>query len=217
MSVTFIHFEIEPATLQPHVPFALDVRDGKAYVSLVAFSQQKLRLAWGGPVTAWAGALVANHDFLNVRTYLPGGAIHFIAEWVPSRLALWVAPKLYGLPYRLGRFGDGMVSDATGKFAYRVETPGRLRPCEPGSLDEFLLERYVAFTKKCRFRVAHQPWPQSRVEAEVREEGLLGRAFDWWRDARYVGANFSPGVPVAIGAPERLVRLGSLTRRWAYF
>lgn len=222
MSVWFVHYEIEPAVLQPHVPFALDVRDGKAYVSLVAFSQQKLRLAFGGALTAWAGALVANHDFLNVRTYLPGGAIHFIAEWVPRRLAVWVAPRMYGLPYRLGKFAGNCVSDATGKFEYRFnsrDAPSTMERCAAGSLDEFLLERYVAFTERGgvrrRFRVAHEPWPQSRVEVEVLDDGLMRASFPWWPAARLVGGNFSPGVPVRVGPPERLTRLGTLTRRWA--
>ncbi len=98
MSVLFLHYEIEPATLQPHVPFALDVRDGRAYVSLVAFSQQKLRFTFGGVWTAWAGTLAANHDFLNVRTYVceAGEAgIFFLREWVNNRLALLLGPRLY--------------------------------------------------------------------------------------------------------------------------
>jgi uncharacterized protein len=224
MNVLFIHYELDPATLQPSVPFALDVRDGKAYVSVVAFSQQELRLAWGGALTAWAGAVVANHDFLNVRTYVrenrqPG--IHFIAEWVPSRLAMWIAPRLYGLPYRLGRFEVGRVNDATGKFEYRVEEAvAKFGPCSTGSLDEFLLERYVAFTQysgvRRWFRVAHASWPQTRVAVGVRDDGLLRANFPWWVAARFASANYSPGVQVTIARPERLPELGTLTRRWAY-
>lgn len=222
MSVTFLHYEIEPARLQPHVPFALDVRDGKAYVSLVAFTQQKLRLAWGGALTAWAGELVGNHHFLNVRTYVQGG-IHFIAEWIPNRLALWIAPPLYGLPYRLGKleYADdgGRVTGKQGAFEFRVTRPaGKLAACVPGSCDEFLLERYVAFTAygavRRRFRVEHEPWPQRRVEVNVGADSLLRETLGWWREAKFVGANFSPGVPVRIGAAERVAGVGTLTRRW---
>ncbi|MBI3858054.1 MAG: DUF2071 domain-containing protein [Planctomycetes bacterium] len=45
----FIHYEVDPAALQPQVPFPLDTRDGKAYVSLVAFTLSDLRFAAGGP------------------------------------------------------------------------------------------------------------------------------------------------------------------------
>jgi len=34
----FIHFEVDPDWLQAETPFRLDLREGKAYVSLVAFT-----------------------------------------------------------------------------------------------------------------------------------------------------------------------------------
>ena len=216
MSVLFMHYEIEPRLLQPHVPFELDVRDGRAYVSLVAFTQQKLRFAFGGPLTAWVGGLMGNHDFLNVRTYIreqdePG--IHFIAEWVPNRLATWVAPPMYGLPYRLGRLAynptGGLVTSGEGTLQFRMtQSAAAPTPSKLGSRDAFLLERYMATTQRGhvrrRFRVAHEPWPQTPVEVKIVDDQLLRSAFEWWNQAHFVGANFSPGVPVRIGRPERL-------------
>lgn len=47
---TFMHFAVEPAVLQPRVPFELDLWHGdRAIVSLVAFRQRRLRPVWGGP------------------------------------------------------------------------------------------------------------------------------------------------------------------------
>jgi uncharacterized protein YqjF (DUF2071 family) len=217
MSVVFIHYEMEPATLRPWVPFALDVRDGSAYVSVVAFAQQRLRFCFGGAWTAWVGALGGNHGFLNVRTYVRAAGesgIYFLAEWVPSPVTSWVAPRLYGLPCRLGRLdyggSAGQVRAGRGRWKFRVEeASGPFRVCEPGSLDEFLLERYVAFTQwrgcKRMFRVEHEPWPQKRVEVVVEEDSLLAAQWPWWREAKPVGANFSPGVRrVWIGPPRRL-------------
>jgi len=37
MSVLFLHYEVGPPQLQAEVPFLLDMRNGKAYVSVVAF------------------------------------------------------------------------------------------------------------------------------------------------------------------------------------
>src|SRR5436309_2820889 len=150
MSVVFIHYEVPPGALQPHVPFALDVRDGRSYMSLVALTQEKLRFAFGGWLLAWVCGLVANHAFLNVRTYVHVGSergIFFLREWVPNRLALWIAPRLYGLPYRLGKleYGPdfGRVTSVGGRFEYRValQPEEHFKPCAPGSVDEFLLER----------------------------------------------------------------------------
>jgi len=220
MSVLLIHYEVEPGRLQAEVPFRLDVRDGKAYVSVVAFSQERLRFAFGGEMTNWVGRWFANHDFLNVRTYVRHGGetgIFFLAEWVPKRVATWLGPPLFGLPYRFGRIeyehGEqlmrGRVQGRESGFSYRAKRDGAecFAPCEHGSLDEFLLERYVAFTEwrgwRRRFRVSHEPWPQARLEVTVDDESLLREHFAWWPETRRVGANFSPGAStVTIGWPQ---------------
>ena len=41
----FVHYSIDPATLGPHVPLELDLFDGRAFVSLVAFGVSLLLLA----------------------------------------------------------------------------------------------------------------------------------------------------------------------------
>jgi uncharacterized protein YqjF (DUF2071 family) len=219
-SVLFIHYEVEPGRLQPDVPFALDVQEGKAYVSVVAFSQERLRFAFGGQVTNWVGRWFANHEFLNVRTYVRHAGesgIFFLAEWVPKRVATWLGPPLFGLPYRWGRIEyhhgartlHGLIDDGVARFSYRAGQggAGSSRPCESGSLDEFLLERYVAFTAwhglRRMFRVEHEPWPQIPITVMIEHDSLLRERFAWWRNACLVGANFSPGVnTVTIGWPQ---------------
>src|SRR5690348_9171346 len=69
----FVHFAIDPRVLQPHVPFELDLYGGKAYVSLVAFTQERLRPRVGGRLAAALSAPLATHHFLNVRTYVRVG------------------------------------------------------------------------------------------------------------------------------------------------
>src|SRR5437868_11246122 len=107
--VLFIHYSIDPDLLAPHVPFELDRFGGRAWVSLVAFTQARFRPAWGGRLSEWLMRPVGTHGFLNLRTYVRGGgasggrAIYFISEWIPNRLTAWVGPKLYGLPLRLAR------------------------------------------------------------------------------------------------------------------
>jgi uncharacterized protein len=44
----FIHYEADPETLQRAIPFELDLRDGRAFVSLVAFTLQRMRPRIGG-------------------------------------------------------------------------------------------------------------------------------------------------------------------------
>ena len=224
VEAAFIHYALDPAELQPHVPFELDTRDGVAYVSLVAFTQRRLRPAMGGRLAAALSTPLACHEFLNVRTYVRVGGepgIYFIAEWIPNRLAAVIGPPLYGLPYRVGRLRyaydegrgevNGAVAAADGRieFAGRLRIPGRFDAASPGSLDAFLVERYTAWTYRHgvarRFRIRHAPWPQAPLDVAVDRADLLehlcGGALP---NACPVAAHFSPGIhDVQIGPPER--------------
>ena len=54
----FVHYEVDPRALQRDVPFPLDLCKGRAYVSLVAFTMQGMRLRFGGRAGAFAGAAI---------------------------------------------------------------------------------------------------------------------------------------------------------------
>lgn len=219
-----LHYEVAPEKLQPFVPFPLDVRDGKAYVSLLAFTMRGLRPRRGGRFMKWLFRPIATHELLNVRTYVKHGGergIYFLAEWIPNLLSVSLGRPAFGLPYRLGRleylhehergvlFGDVHAWGGRGRLRYRAKTGNAFAPCAKGSLTEWLMERYTAFTewrgwKRC-FRVAHEPWPQCAVEAEIFDDSLLALTGDWARYARFIGANYSPGVwHVKMSAPQWL-------------
>ena len=125
-----IHFEVEPEALQRAVPFPLDLRNGRAYVSLVAFTMCSMRPQVGGEYSAWLFRPIATHDFLNVRTYVrqagePG--IHFLAEWLTSWLAVKLGPLTFGLPYITGALPIGMIGRRVtwrGRLRMRVTAPG---------------------------------------------------------------------------------------------
>jgi uncharacterized protein len=214
----FIHYEADPDILQKQIPFELDLWRGMAVVSVVAFSMRRLRPAFGGRLTERLFLPIANHEFLNVRTYVRPGSqpgIYFMAEWVNNPLSLLLGPRVYGLPYRYGRIAyehhherGTLTGRVAGSFAYAGKLPPetKFNPCQPGSLDEFLVERYSAFTHwhgtSRMFNIWHEPWPQCRIELNV-ENGLLLRTGHWFNDARQIGANYSPGVEnIWMGAPR---------------
>src|SRR5206468_2450111 len=103
----------------------------------------------------------ASTRFLNVRTYVRHGAeagIFFMAEFISNRLSVPLGPISYGLPYLSARSeyrqrenhdGErtGTLSVRRGPLAFAADwTCGRRpHPCR-ATLDEFLLERYSAFT-----------------------------------------------------------------------
>lgn len=218
-----IHYEADPDALQRDVPFELDLRDGRAFVSLVAFTLRRMRPRRGGRIGEWLLKPIATHEFLNVRTYVranhePG--IFFIVEWLSNRLSVPLGPPVFGLPYRYGRIDylhnrptegiSGRVDAKGGSFSYCGSAASKeLTPCEPGSLTEFLMERYTAFTQPGRgsrklFRVWHESWPQTPVDIETTATDLLATSGAWWETAEYIGANYSPGVDVWMGRPHRI-------------
>ena len=223
--VLMIHFEVDARALQRDVPFPLDLFEGRAFVSTVAFSMCGMRPRLGGKVAAWFFRPIATHDFLNVRTYVRHGSetgIHFLAEWLSSRLAAKLGPTTFGLPYRYGRIAynhDGrnnvlqgqVLDDDGGKFAYRATGHNleQVRPCAAGSHDEWLMERYTAFNsagwQKRFFRVWHPPWPQCAALVTVNDLTLLTQHWPLFKDARLIGANYSHGFDeVWMGRPHRV-------------
>lgn len=222
----FIHYEVDPAALQTAVPFSLDLWDSRAFVSLVAFTLRDLRPRRGGRLTAWLLRPIATHEFLNVRAYVRHrneSGIFFLAEWLSNPLSVRLGPRTFGLPYRLGAIdyqhahergelrGRVQASTGPGALEYRAAIPSGCPfvPCPAGSLDEFLLERYSAFTSlgtrlRC-FRIWHPPWPQIPVVPSVANQSLLVENWPWFRNARLIGGNYSPGVrDVWLGRPHRV-------------
>jgi len=215
MRVLMIHFEVDAPALQRQVPYPLDLWNGSAFVTLVAFTMENMRPRNGGKLAALLFKPIATHDFLNVRTYVhhhhePG--IHFLAEWLSSTLAVWLGPITFGLPYRYGKIRyanksnglwlSGCITDPAtkGNFAYQATRNGEtcFQPCVEGSLDQWLMERYSAFNAVGRqrqfFRVWHPPWPQCRAKVDWLDTSLLEQNWEWFKHAQLVGANFSPGL-----------------------
>ena len=218
----FIHYEADPCLLQRQIPFQLDLRDGRAFVSIVAFTLLRMRPRSGGRLGEWLFKPIASHEFLNVRTYVrhagePG--IFFLAEWLSNLLSVRLGPRTFGLPYRFGHLKyahthedgeiQGTITASEGRLEYRATIPAAsFDPSEYGSQTEFLLERYAAFTwhrgRRRLFRVWHEPWAQTPIEIELTADDLLGSTGEWWNSAECVGANYSPGVDVWMGRPHRI-------------
>ncbi|MEY2585721.1 MAG: uncharacterized protein QOD80_1747, partial [Verrucomicrobiota bacterium] len=205
----FIHYEADAATLQRDVPFALDLRDGRAFVSIVAFTLLRMRPRIGGRIGEWLFKPIATHEFLNVRTYVrhrgePG--IYFLAEWLSNPLSVRLGPRTFGLPYHFGHLDyqhapdggalRGNVDAREGRLAYEGKIcDSDFSASEADTLTEFMLERYTAFTeqrKRARFfRVWHSPWEQAPAEIEVTADTLMASTGRWWETAERVGANYS--------------------------
>jgi hypothetical protein len=208
----FLHWPVPPEAVRPVVPreMPLDLRDGMAWVGVVAFDIEAARPPH---VPARLGL-----DFLetNARTYvrLPGGerAVWFFSLDAASRLAVTAARLAYGLPYRDAR----MARERQGRSeVYRTarrgpRAPGlevryrpgpRLGPAQRGSLEAFLIERYALHVVRRgrvgTVRVYHDPYPLREVEVQSLSEDLLAAAGIERPDVPPL-AHYSDGVDVEV-------------------
>jgi uncharacterized protein len=180
----FAHWPVPPERLRPLLPDAvpLDVREGRAWVSVTPFRVAAFRLR-GMPHVPGVTAFPE----LNVRTYttVDGKAgIWFMSLDAASSLAVMGARCTYRLPYFKARMECGQ-SDGWIEYRSRrvssdgepAELAGRYRPTgpaaapAPGSLEHWLTERYCLYTldghgQVLRADIHHPPWPLRAAEAE---------------------------------------------------
>ena len=223
MQLVFIHFEVDPVCLQQQIPVQLDLFKGRAYVSLVAFSMERMRFRFGGGLTRWLTSPISSHGFLNIRTYVRHhgeSGIYFMTEFVPNRLSVFLGPRTFALPYKLGHLDyahtheEGKLSGTvtsfgnTLKYEAEVESPQQFKRCQRDTLETFLLERYTAFTaarNRLRyFHIWHEPWLHVPVTLRIIENSLLEKSGTWYTKAKLLGAHYSSGVnDVWMGRPRR--------------
>jgi uncharacterized protein len=178
----FIHYAVPAEILKPYVPFPLDLHEGTAYVSLLAFTMRDMRPRRGGRLAAWLFRPIASHGFLR-------------HDWRGGEIAGRVTDPKSGAVYSYRALVD--------------DDPAAYKPAAAGSLTEWLIERYTAFTAAGRrrrlFRVWHAPWAESPAAVKVLDDSLLREHWPWFAHARLVGANFSPGFhDVWMGRPHRV-------------
>jgi uncharacterized protein YqjF (DUF2071 family) len=196
-SLLFVHWEVRPEALRPLVPdaLAIDTFEGRAYVGLVAFGMREVRPSRFLPALPTA----ANFEETNVRTYVhaagrdPG--VWFFSLDASSALAVLGARAFYHLPYWHARMA--MESDGDGRTRYRsdrhweegspasldvrYERGEELAPVAPGSLEHFLVERYLLYAVTARGallcgQVHHRPYPLRRARVIEMSESLVAAA-----------------------------------------
>jgi uncharacterized protein YqjF (DUF2071 family) len=167
----FLHWVVPVSVLESHIPRGLniDTIDGRAYVSLVAFTMQKIR-----PRNLPSISLVSEFHEINLRTYInndgkPG--VYFLSIEAEKALAVYVAKKLSGLPYRKStilRTAQKYISlNGENKSSLDVEFEIGQSLEQKSELDKWLTERYCLYldvnSKIFRFDIHHKEWPIKKV------------------------------------------------------
>lgn len=171
----FFHWEAEPEMIAARLPPGLhvDTFQGKAYLGVVPFFMERIRPVCLPPLP-WLSWF---HE-LNLRTYVHDDAgnpgVWFFSLDCNQPLAVEIARRAFHLPYEhaemSSRTADGIIhyqsrrkgsSLPSAEFTYTL--PNKPQPASPGTLEWFLVERYLLFSadREGRLRtgrVHHSPY-----------------------------------------------------------
>lgn len=182
----FLHWEIEPALIQATLPQGLtvDTYKGRAYIGIVPFFMLNIRPRFLPAVPG-----ISHFMETNVRTYVydergvPG--VWFYSLDANQWLAVKFARTFFKLPYFHATMQSPYINswgltkhppkkvaytvhrqgtDETMRSHFRYRSAGNERTAEPGSLEFFLLERYILFAtlrggQLATGQVYHTPYP----------------------------------------------------------
>ncbi len=195
-------YEVEPRRLEKHLPpgVTLDVRNGSAFVSLVALDFLDMQVL-GMP---WPGA--QSYPQVNFRFYVREGerrGVVFLREHVPVRSVARAARLVYNEPYTFARM-ESHVEDGDGSPLEHIEVVHRLdwrgrthtlrvvaapdtRVPPPDSLEHYFDERRFGYARSrrntlVRYEVRHPVWaihPIERYTLDWDFGQIYGRE---WRD-----------------------------------
>ena len=212
----FLHWVFPAEEVAALLPpgLELDLFEGQAYVGLVPFTMRGIRPAWL-PAVPW----LSNFHETNVRTYVhvngrdPG--VWFFSLDAANPIAVRLARSLFHLPYYHARMSLNRTSDDmttyhstrrnTGLTAVMCEVSGSpsgpVAPAQAGTLEHFLLERYLLYSahrgRLYRGQVHHAPYPARTARASRLEETLLAAA-GLHRPSSAPLVHYSEGVDVEV-------------------
>ena len=194
--LSFLHWRVSAELLQRQLPEGLLIEtfDGSAWLGLVPFSMEAVRPWWSPPVPGVSWFLET-----NVRTYVRSRdgrrGVWFFSLDANKWLAVFIARTFWNLPYFSAAlqlkesvpegvamperclFYDGRRRGCAGVDYDITVRVSREEPAvaQPGTLEHFLVERYLLFCADRRGRlytgqVHHAPYRiQSVSESRIRE------------------------------------------------
>ncbi|TDF98138.1 YqjF family protein [Paenibacillus piri] len=191
LDLLFAHWPVRYDELRQLVPpgLELDIFDGYAWIGIVPFRMERIRLR-GLPPIPFANAFAE----LNVRTYVTMGdkpGVYFFSLDAAHRLAVMAARRFVYLPYfyadmRVNRRQTGHIDysshrrDGRGaavslEAAYAPASPQFVST--PHSMEHWLTERYGLYTFDrqgtiWRGDIHHLPWNLQSAEAEFRHNSM---------------------------------------------
>jgi uncharacterized protein YqjF (DUF2071 family) len=168
----FLHWKVPFEILRELIPNQLniDIFEGSSYVSLVAFTMEKIR-----PRYLPAVSFISNFDEINLRTYVENGGkqgVYFLNIEAAKYLSAFIAQTLSGLPYEKATIYRTDVTYQSNNpqkdFYFNAEFEIKEQLTEKTALDKWLTERYCLYIDinkaMYRYDIQHKEWEIKKVE-----------------------------------------------------
>ncbi|WP_298315865.1 DUF2071 domain-containing protein [uncultured Aquimarina sp.] len=168
----FLHWKVDYDELKKFVPkeLEIDLFEGNAWVSLVAFSMEKIRpkhLPYFPPIS--------NFEEINIRTYIKSGkktGVYFLSIEGGKKISCKIARKISELPYRYSKMKrkSDFYTSSNNNFRDVFEIQFNLGKEQKtkSNLDIWLTERYALFqdTQDAinEYEIHHPEWPLQEIE-----------------------------------------------------
>ncbi len=168
----FLHWKVPFHIIRRLVPEKLniDTFDGNAYVSLVAFTMQKIR-----PRNLPSIKFISDFDEINLRTYIDNDnkkGVYFLNIEAEKQLSALIARSLSGLPYEKSNIESTNKSYKSSHplkgFYLDAEFEVKEQLSKKTELDNWLTERYCLYLDKgetvYRYDIHHKEWEIKNIE-----------------------------------------------------
>ena len=171
-NTVFLHWQVDYDELRKFVPkkIEIDLYEGKPWISLVAFTMEKVR-----PKYLPTFPPISNFDEINIRTYIKyknKTGVYFMSIEGGTKLSCFLAKSLSGLPYRFSKMNRqvGLYHSFNAQYSDRFECEFKVGPemKDKTELDKWLTERYALVQDGRRsideFDIHHVEWPINEID-----------------------------------------------------
>ena len=178
----FAHWPVSVSAIRPLVPrwLSIETHSGTSWVGLVPFRMTGVTLR-GVPSIP----VISHFPEMNLRVYVErdGKPGVWFVSLDAARVTAVVAARMFAhLPYFVARmrvtnegktvrYSSTRIANRQVAFRGTYAPTGPVRESEPGSLEQFLTERYCLYAqdphhRRYRLEIHHRKWPLQQAEAE---------------------------------------------------
>lgn len=167
----FLHWVVPFEQLRKCVPtnLNLDTFDGNCYISLVAFTMEKIR-----PKFLPAIGCVSNFDEINIRTYVEKDdkkGVYFLNIEAAKTISVLIAKVISGLPYEKAKINRTEKSYYSNNLKKGFNLTSEFEINEvvnnKTELDKWLTERYCLYNdlkrELYRYDIHHKEWEIKKI------------------------------------------------------